>query len=284
MRVVLVLALVLAGCTDASSVSEVPEPPEAAPKIHGVVLDPAFVPLEGVRVEAPESSLAAVTDADGAFELDLTGSHTLRFSLAGYVELEAVSGEPPMEIILQPLPTDVPYSIQLHARGYIGCAVKVATFVYPDQCAPIGDGDRSDVLDFQTQEVPEVLQTEIVWGTTQEFGKYLGTMQYLENVAGIRQKVGNVWGESPLVCRVTRDAPCTNPDGSGGGGDGLELTRFPGKFYASVYAACYQQCAPGTAVGAGAIFQQEYDIYATAFFNEAPPADWTLQEDGPYPP
>lgn len=285
MRVALVLALVLAGCTDASDVTPAPEADRVdAPSVHGIVLDPAFVPLEGVLVEALEAGVNTTTDADGAFALELTGAHVLRFQLAGYVSMEATSDALPMEVLMAPVPTDLPYTIQLHATGYIGCAVKAAMFVYPNQCAPVDDPDRSDVLDFQTQEVPELLQTEIVWGTTQEFGKYLGTMQYLENVAGIRQKVGNIWGESPLVCRVTRDDPCANPDGSGGGGDGLELTRFPGKFYASVYAACYQQCAPGTALGAGVIFQQEYDLYATAFFNHVPPDGWTLQKDGPYEP
>lgn len=299
--VLLLSAVALAGCADeAGTVPEEElegledlEATDTTGVIRGVVLDAAIVPIEGVTVAIGSIDRETTTNADGAFGFqDLEpGTYFLEFRKPGWDTTQSstevvagVSAPPVLKVQMLRLPGTEPFYSALHYQGYIGCAFKAANYVFPNQCSAAGDPDRFDILDFGTQIVPETLQTEIVWRQTQEFGRDLGTIQYVENEAGERQRVGNVWGPSPLICRVELDAVCDNGDGTGGGGDGLNTTRFPGKYFASVYAACYQQCVPGTAVGAGIILQQDYDLYATAFFNYAPPEGWTLQLDGPFEP
>lgn len=300
------VAVVLAGCSEGGGPSDPCEldPAACGPTIdpndvdkgkgviRGVVIDPSITPIEGATVVLTGSQDEAVTDANGAFVfLNLEpATYFLTASKPGYstvqqsVGVEAGVAQPPVtKIMLEQLPGTEPFSSFLQYSGYIGCAFKAANYVFPNQCEPIGDPDTYDILDFGTQIVPQMVQTEIIWEQTQEIGRDLGTIQYVEDAEGGRQRVGNVWGPSPLICTVTLADDCDNGDGTGGGGDGLNETGFPGKYFASVYAACYQQCVIG-AVGAGAILQQDYTLLAGAFFNHLPPEGWTLINDGEHHP
>ena len=45
-----------------------------------------------------------------------------------------------------------------------------------------------------------------------------------------------------------------------------------------MYAACYPDCLYG-AIGFGAVLQQRYTLFSTAFFNFVPEEGWTLVAD-----
>ena len=250
----------------------------------------AFAKLATPSVEATRRFIRAFLQETFGFDDLEPGTYFLKFSKPGWGSTQAsndvVAGDSlpaVMKVQMMRLPGTEPFASYLHYQGYIGCAFKAANFVFPNSCEAVGDPDQYDILNFDTNIVPEVLQSEIVWKHTQEIGSQMGTIQYVEDAEGERQRIGNVWGPSPLVCKVTKTEQCTNSDGTGGGGAPLNETGFPGRFYASVYTACYPQCIVG-AVGAGVILQQEYDLYATAFFNYAPPEGWTLQTDGQFDP
>ena len=301
--VALMLAsVVLAGCSDAPKETPVDElegleqleATATTGVIRGVVLDEAIVPVADVRITLTPGDVTTTSNEAGAFGFeDLEpGTYFLTFRKAGYPEVqqstEVVAGDsspPVVKVQMVRIPGTEPFATYLHYKGYIGCAIKVANdpFTLGNVCSSVDDPNQFDILDFETTIVPEILQTEIVWDYTQDSGRQLGTTQNVQDADGNRQRVGNVWGESPLVCRVTSLDDCTNDDGTGGGGEGLNVTQFPGQYYANVYTACYPQCAYG-AVGFGLVLQQDYDLYATAFFNYAPPDDWTLQDGGRYDP
>ncbi len=308
--VALIVCAGLAGCAEAP-VTQDSEPAfedldleadDTTGVIRGVVIDDSITPIADAKVTLLSDGRTATTNQDGLFGFSAVdpGTHFLDVKRGGFggvqssVDVVAGDDEPPiLRIQMVRIPGSEPFAQVLQFTGYIGCAYKYANIVVDDACGrgpsepvfgsrpvPLGiDPDENQVLDFGTQLVPHFLQTEIVWTSTQEFGQALGTIQYVQDDEGNRQRIGNVWGESPLVCTVTRTDVCSNGDGTGGGGDGLNTTKFPGKFWARVYAACYPQCVIG-AVGAGLILQQEYTLYSTATFNFMPREGWLLVEDG----
>ncbi len=261
--------------------------------IRGVIIDEAITPIEGATATLVGHDQAVVTGADGTFLfLDLEpGSYFVEVTKPGYAkvqtstQVEAGVAKPDvLRVMVQRIPGSEPFSVFSAFDGYIGCAF-VMWIVFPNMCSSLGDPDRNEVIDFGTDVMPEVLQAEIVWTQTQETGRDLGIIAYVAAPdGGESQRVGNVWGPSPLVCTVTREAVCDNGDGTGGGGAGLNETGFPGGFRATVFPGCYQGCIPGTAVGPGVVLQQKYSLYASGFFNHAPPEGWTLQADGEYHP
>lgn len=312
MRIVSALAatlLVLAGCAGSDGgpsdpCTEDPTMPGCGPAIgkdqvnddvgliRGVVVDATITPVVGAKVQIVNSELQTETDENGGFVfLDLEPrTYFLKVSKAGWtpvqqsVNVEAGVVPDVTRVLLEEAPGTLPYSQFLSFTGYIGCAATMWVLL-PNMCASAGDPDQYDIIDFGTTDVPELLQAEIVWEQTQETGRDLSFIAFVTAPDGSDQKrVGNVWGPSPLVCTMTKDADCDNGDGTGGGGDGLNTTGFPGGFYAYLGPGCYQGCIPGTAVGPGIVVQQKYSLYGSAFFNHMPPEGWTLQEMGEYHP
>jgi hypothetical protein len=300
------LAVALAGCSEEGGSPKPTDDPfstittgpvaEGKGLIRGLVIDEAINPIVGATVKVAGHATSTTTSDAGAFlinDLD-PGTYFLTVTKPGYGGVQqsaaVVAGvDKPdiVKVLLQRVPGTEPFVVALSFVGYIGCAVKVANVVQDNVCGIAGgiDPDENEVINFGTDRIPELLQTEIVWETTQEFGRQLGTIQYVQKEDGSRLRIGNVWGPSPLICRVTPTDDCTNGDGTGGGGEGLNETGFPGEFWARVYAACVPQCVPGTAVGLGIVLQQEYTLFGTAFFNWLPPAGWSLARDGvPAPP
>lgn len=260
--------------------------------IRGIVVDDLIVPVEGATVILMNQDQETTTDAEGGFVfLNLEpGNYFLSIQKPGYTEIqqsvavEAGVTHPELtRVQIALIPGATPFSVFSSYNGYIGCAA-VMWIVFPNLCAPVGDPDQNEVLDMGTDLTPEILQAEIVWTQTQETGKDLGIIAYVSNPDGTDSKrVGNVWGPSPLVCTVTREAVCDNGDGTGGGGAGLNETGFAGGFRATVFPGCYNGCIIG-AVGPGVVVQQKYSFYASGFFNHSPPEGWTLQEHGEYHP
>lgn len=302
-RALLVVAMLgLAGCSDAPAPSDEDESfddvelkaSDTTGVIRGIVIDAAITPVAGATVTVIGNSVETTTDEQGRFFFESLdqGTYFLHVEKPGYATVQqsaevaaGVASPPIIKVLLQRVPGTEPFVLSLSFVGYIGCAVKVANLVQDNVCGLAGgiDPDKNEVIVFGTDQVPHLLQTEILWEHTQEFGRQLGTIQYVQDDGGSRQRIGNVWGESPLICTVTRDAVCDNGDGTGGGGDGLNETGFPGNFWARVYAACVPQCVYG-AVGFGLVLQQDYSLFSTAFFNWLPPEGWSLVRDGAIEP
>ncbi len=256
--------------------------------IRGVIVDETIMPIAGATIHLTGHASTAESDGNGAFVfINLEpATYFLEVSKPGFrgvqqaVSVEAGVLEPDVvKVLMQADPQSLPHAAFLGFQGYVGCAAQAARFVERNLCAAAGDPDEGQILSFGTDQVPEVLQVELAWEFTQLFGERLSIIEYVDGDDGW-SRVGNVWGTSPLTCRVTLDAVCDNGDGTGGGGKGLGETGFKGDVEMRVYANCFQTCVPGTAWGLGVVLQQDYEQFGSAFFNFVPPEDWTFLENG----
>lgn len=279
----LVACLVLAGCVGTSHDPATPDAGVAA-AMRGIVVDETVVPVAGALVLLQAGGQQAATDQDGAFSFEglEPGRYILNVSAAGFLpqQVEAVAAaSPPMtKVGLQRMVTTDARVVYAYIEGYLGCSIHVGSVVQDDVCGDV-DPDVRTPLRFGERKPPSFLQAEIAWQATQEFGQRLNV---IVSVAG-GGRVGNVWGEGPLTCRVSTTVPCQNEDGTGGGGTGLQSVLWTDEVEAVVYADCFQTCVPGTAAGAGLALQQDYHVYASAFYQMEPDPDWTFIADGEHP-
>lgn len=82
------------------SLNNIPENSIKTPGITGVVTDTKGEALPGVVVQATESKLTAVTDADGRFSLNAKNGEKLRFSYLGYTTKDD-NAKPNMKVSMQ---------------------------------------------------------------------------------------------------------------------------------------------------------------------------------------
>lgn len=301
----LLFATALSGCaSDGSSTTDdgddaafddlATDTPTDKGLIRGVVVDAAVAPIADATVGLQGSEAQTRTNEGGAFVftgLD-AGTYFVTVSKPGYetvqtsATVQAGLDKPPiLKVQLPKAPGTEPFARYATFTGYIGCSVQVANLVQDNVCGIAGgiDPDQHEVFDFGTTQMPELVQTELVWEYSQILGQRLGTIQYMVQEDGSLDRMGNIWGESPLVCKVDAENECDNGDGTGGGGGGLNATGFSGVVTTRVFANCFQTCVPGTAVGLGLVLQQDYDLYGAAFFNFRPADDWTFSLDGEAP-
>lgn len=299
LMVALLAATALAGCSDDPAPADDDEPAfedldlqstDTTGIIRGVVIDDAIVPVEGVTVHLVGQDKQATTTADGLFGFDNLdeGTYFLEMTKPGYAKVQqsadvvaGVADPAIVKVLMQRLPGTEPYMNQVQFTGYVGCSVAMWV-VERNLCSAAGDPDRGQVIDFGDAKMPDTLQTELVWDYTQVIGERLTIIEYAITEQGA-QRIGNVWGLSPQICRVGPEAPCDNGDGTGGGGTGLNETNFDGRVEMRVFASCFNGCIPGTAVGPGLVLQQEYDQIGTAFYNFQPTEGWTFINDGAHP-
>lgn len=302
MMVASLLAVTLAGCSDGGSGTD--EDPtfddfDDAPVdksegvIRGVVLDESIQPVPDATVQVGNTDLTAQTNENGAFQFSKVepGQYFLDVRKVGYEPIQTsvdvvggVAAPDVVKIQLPRAPGTEPVGIYSSFDGYVGCAAQTANYVWRDLCGTGGiDPDQHQVFDFGRSDTPTIVQTELIWEFTQAFGERLGTIQYLvEDDGSIGARQGNIWGTSPLICRVDGASDCDNGDGTGGGGDGLNETGFTGRVTTRVYANCFQTCVPGTAVGLGVVLQQRYTLMGAIFYNVTPGEDWLYHVDGEY--
>jgi len=268
------LIVLLAGCTHDPTREDAAT--AAALDLHGVVVDVALVPVADAVVTSDVGN--TTTDASGGFRFaDVApGEHPVEVLAPGFVPAQAIlTAGKQGRIVLEHVQEDQPYIVRTSLRGYLGCSVQIGPFVQDGLCDAV-DPDEGGLLEFGTVIVPDAVQTEVVWEATQTTGQQLGMIQCMVD-RGLCQggdgRMGNLWGPSPLVCRVTATAGCGNADGTGGG-NGLDVTGSSGRIEVSVYASCTAACVPGTAAGAGAALQQQYEVFGAAFFGFDPGPDW----------
>lgn len=296
------LVVSLAGCSEkGSSGNEDPtfedfeDEPVAKDEgvIRGVVLDESIQPIVDATVKVGNTELEAQTNENGAFQFSKLqpGEYFLSVQKVGYKPIQTsvnvvggVAAPDVVKIQLPRAPGTEPVGVYSKFDGYIGCAAQAANRVINNICGIEGiDPDEHQVFEFGRTDTPTIVQTELIWEFTQTFGERLGTIQYLvEENGDLGDRQGNIWGTSPLICRVDAENDCDNGDGTGGGGSGLDETGFTGRITTRVYANCFQTCVPGTALGVGVVLQQRYTLMGAIFYNVTPGEDWLYHVDGEF--
>jgi hypothetical protein len=311
----LVAALVLAGCSSGQDAPDAAldekfddlglQATSTTGVIRGIVVDDAIKPVAGATVTLSGAQAKATTDAEGLFGFDDLPAQTyfLQVEKRGYrptqqsTEVVAGVADPGIvKVLLQADPSSVPYVVQQAYHGYVQCSFKAANIVFDaSSCDPGGltglSGNDDSAPWFAVTGRPTYYQSEMTWESTQAAGTGLVTIQLACDEGSCDEtdtnRLCNVRGHSPLVCRV--DLNASSDGGSeGGGGHGIDesgLGTTLGGYTVAMFANCFE-CVPGTAVGLGVVLEQKFEVYNHLFYGYAPPADWSFLADGapPAPP
>lgn len=302
----LLAATVTAGCSNGSTnVAPGPEFEDLELEatattgvVRGVVVDTAIIPIEGALVTMTGGAQTTTT-ADGLFGFDGVepGTVFLQVSKPGYnptqqsTEVIAGLAEPSVvKVLLERDPLGTPFYVQHNYKGVITCGFKTANYVWDSfYCDPTGhtgyDARDTSRVHFAVDRNPDYFQSEMFWKATQEFSKSLVTIQWVgEDLGageGSEDRLCNVRGFSPLVCRVTPE------EGGGGGGFGLKEADVgaAGGYIVQMFANC-NPCVPTTILGVGIVYEQQYEVYDHLFYGYLPPEDWLFVETSmvPSPP
>jgi hypothetical protein len=285
-RLVIVVALLVAGCTSNAEVT-----PEEGLKrldletsdpnlgvIRGVVVDTTFRPIVGATVELFVQGVAAAnvtTNEGGAFGFDqlAPGLYLLRSAHAsfepGQTTAEVVAGvsEPePVKLVLIAIPPIVPYFLALSFESMEDGEVyaQAAGFVV-DQWIPLGTGTGTDTYaaDIGSSQVPSWIQIETVWEATSDLS------QNIRVFAGVDGS-GDPWaqnssaGPSPLLTILPPEELAGHEYGD-----------------AVVYSVPYAYAMdPTLPAGAGGFVEQRITHYIHVFFGFTPADGWRFTEDG----
>lgn len=294
----LAFALFLAGCTgngDPSAKVDVPdafqEPVEVADGkgvLRGIVITPAIVPVADAVVQIVSSGQNKTTDEDGAFVFaDLEpGSYFIEVSKPGWTrvqqsaEVVADVAEPEaVKVIIEQLPGSQPRVETLRYEGYIGCSF--GTPINYGGCGFATNQQDDAEAYFDVEGIPSVVQTEVLWDSTQPSGDWFYLVQGFctcdGGVPDLPEDGGARFDELP-------DAQ----SGHTARANSTYLREFKvgedpsvGQLVVSVSASGPE---PDTTNGSGVALNQAFEVYATFFYNiPEPDPDWKFHVDGPYP-
>lgn len=214
------LALALSGCADQDPEASIAAGPGQA-MLRGVVVTAAIVPISNATVTVDPGGLEARTGPTGEFAvgpLDV-GGYSLAVRAEGYAPhrtaVEVVAGsERLVNVVLEAVATDVPYSELMHLEAFIECS-------YAQSIGGVVGGDFScfgltDLVlgveidnDVNTFRVPvnsggfKGLLFEMVWepqATMAHFAGYLRSPVAVGEAGGLglEQQFWVASGESPL--------------------------------------------------------------------------------------
>lgn len=303
------LALLLAGCVGGPATRELDDGVAAGHElgltatkttgiIRGLVVDEALRPLDGVEVVVRGPRVASTgTGSGGAFGLDglPPGNYLVAASKLGYVPaqaqvaVEAAVAEPPaLKMQLEVDAAARPYSTIQAVDGLIECTTNVVVLCGAPNtveqqllCPALGvcpgplTNDRfTFTLHYPNR--PLLVQSELVWSSTQELSPELGLeLEALNNdpacpevdaLAGETGGLNGTQGASPIAVRAHEE--------------GLLAWEIGGPcgVYHSIFA--------GTIAGApvGVSVQQRFTLVSHSFHGYLPPASWTFAHDGASPP
>lgn len=255
--------------------------------IRGVVVDAAIRPLSGVLIQLTGSvPRNATTPEAGTFGFDglAPGTYFMQVSKVGYVPIQVsadvVAGQstPPLtKVQLEVDPEAIPYFVTANWSGYIECSFRVAvpgvTSLGVNACNGVNNQDVNYQL-APFDDVPDLLQGELIWDSTQTFGSGLSFVVGPPNCRDV--KYARADGPSTLVIALnaTRlvDASEAAEDDGFSTDDGICYRVFS-------YVAGESQ---GTV---GLVTAQKFEAYFHAFYNMLPPEGWRFSLDGnPVPP
>lgn len=292
----LALALLVAGCTGNGNPSAKVDVPDAFQEpvdvadgkgvLRGIVITPAIVPVQGALVQILSSSLSQTTDEDGAFIFsDLEpGTYFLDISKEGWTgiqqsaEVVADEAEPDIvKIVIERLPGSEPRVETLRYEGYIGCSF--GTPVNYGGCGfATGQEDDAEAY-FDVQGTPTVVQTEILWDSTQPSGDWFYLVQGFCSCDGGVPDVGDARYDELPDAQSGHTARANETflrewDVRGENADYKQLV-------VSISASGPE---PETTNGSGIAVNQGFEVYATFFYNiPEPDPNWKFHVDGPYP-
>lgn len=266
---VVVSALLLAGCgEDGSSVAPFEEETVVLP-LSGVVVDEAISPVAEVIVAIEGAGRSTTTDEDGrfAFEAVAPGTVTLTATRPGFVAGQTtatvVADMAPVRIGLVREVTDVPFVVAMQWDGFLGCSFYVAT-LFGTGCLlgdVLDDGSRDFAI---LDEPPEWLQSEMTWQNTQPAGENLCMRHYASSGIG-GDTLGDACGASPQTFQSDEEQIQATGVGNT---RGLERVVW------------VDHAAPDTV---GLAVDQRFTVFTHHFHNVVPESDWRFLDDGPYP-
>lgn len=298
---VLALPAALAGCSDAGA------PAAADPAdglglaatattgvLRGVVVDEAIRPVPNATVEArgPEGrSQTARTDADGLFGFAglLPGTWFVSVEKLAYspaqtsVEVAAGVDDPPLvKLSVVYDPGQAPFFVATKVEAFIQCIVPGANVcaivnLYPcillGMCDPTVDDTSFVVLldeVLSQQRTPDLLQTEILWESTQAVTPGLGIQysNYDPEAPGRGAISAAVRGRSPLLYTM----------------DNATLEEWEVGTKKGIGHEIFGHMDETSAVGSlGFVVNQRVDFYFTVFYGYTPPEGWTFSGEGKVP-
>lgn len=305
----LVLAVTLGGCAGNSGDPQSASPfvaTESTGIILGLVVDGAIRPIPGANVTlAANPPRHSTTDANGSFGFaGLTpGSYQIRAKKPGFGEAQTVAtvaagdNQPPLVKFTLLFDPGLGSYVEAHVwDGYIECGSYAPVIGHFAICTAgptlnamlcpsgvcTGNVTQDHIFTFyMLTSLPEWVQAELVWQSTQQFGQ--GLQLFLssstpENAAGtgFDENLNVTRGASPLLGTLNRTVMAA-------AGIGTEKGLFP-----RVYPAPYDptvQCIPGAGCdGVGIAVSQRFTAYFHFFFNYKPPSDWRFSATGLVPP
>ncbi len=273
-----------AGCSDDAPSEAVVddlglEATETTGVIRGVVIDDAISPVAGVTITAQGpggEAPATESTEEGAFGFDglAPGTWFLEASKPGFgriqqsVDVVADVETPPLvkiQMIRDPALT--PFVEAVSWTGFIECSLRAGTG--PANQGSVGlnacDGVGNQYSGFPLggfSGLPDLLQAELVWESTQTLGSGLSFVVGPPTCEDI--KYGRADGASPLVIPLAQ----------------ADLT---GNNVSEADGVCYRVfsfTAEETAHFAGLILSQEFGAYFHGFHNFLPPEGWQFSKDG----
>ncbi|MGB1586616.1 MAG: carboxypeptidase-like regulatory domain-containing protein [Thermoplasmatota archaeon] len=278
--ILLVLSLLLAGCSDPSSTSPVPAAPgPTTGSLSGIVVDPAIIPLEGVRLWLDGQDRNVTTDNLGTWRMDglEPGSYFLFAARDGFQPIQtgaSVTAGEVTEVALEMVPnmTAEPFSVPTQWRGFIDCSLRIGTggasgSVGLNACNELGtqglgQQDVERIHEFP-EGAPDFFQTEVQWEKTQTGGNDLAIMVGPDTCADPKYRWTS--GASPLWYAM----------------DAFELNARQVGPDAPLCTRVFAATSGDLQYVAGFQFQQGFDAYSHAFYNFEPEDGWLFVMDGP---
>jgi len=311
----LAVALLLAGCASKPSGAAAKAGDPALGRLHGVIVDAAIRPLAGASVVLVPGQLNATTGPDGSF--NFTGlapsDYTVTATRAGYLAATtsasvAAGKDAGVQLQLEVKPGGLRFANVYKFDGLYecgvwptnGCAnVNIVTGIMlcetPVPCFN-ATSDRSIFLQWVDGGM-DFLQSEIAWTPTLDAGAALdfgiGGANKQELAQGVAPGYNDTDGVSPLMVRLTNhegpDAWCQG-NSPPCGADALNQSKIGGERELLVQVgsgATYHapvDCVVAHPCGAGASFEQPFQVFTTTFYGYEPPADWLFATSGSVPP
>jgi hypothetical protein len=284
------LAILLAGCTNGEAGGQdstellFDETPVVAGKglIRGIVVDPSIAPVMGALVALNGQAETTSTTAQGAFVFtDLEpGTYFLQVSKPGWTtvqqstEVQANVREPPVvKVAMEKIPGAEPRAETVNLEGYLSCSVGTPLTLH--DCNTVEE--QRGALFFPIDGMPQWIQTEVTWESTQAAGDWLYIIQ------GVCECDGTSIASQGFDSRFDETAEATSPYIVRVDQDFLEANDVGGENREISIDVSASGPEPGTTNGSGIALNQRFQVYVTFFYNFEPDAGWTFVGDGPYP-
>jgi hypothetical protein len=304
---VLVLAVtLLAGCAAGGGSDDGAGPQTGSARV--LVIDEALRPLAGVNVtltRGGEEPLRNVTDAEGlaGFTGLVPGAYVAQASFPGFdpfqVALTVLAGpqEPPLTrlSLARQAVESLSFNEELKLDGYIEFSASIGNWggianYYPcfvmqaagQQCLGNLTNDISlievpSVL--ARQRIPDWVQVEMVWESTQAVSPYLNTRIDVSppDAFTIDNSTGEI-GASPLLVVYP-------PEWFNAWGLGVNHTLVLEAFHGGPQPLCdADPTEEGLCLVAGVAAEQRFTWFLHVFYGYTPPEGWRFTSDGSPPP